>query len=163
MVLEINKQVSNSLGTQKGQAVIYILFEYDRTLIEETKKLTGTRWIANPKWLGMCWIIPRTGKCLAWKAKQRFRMLFCRARPRSINWLWQHSCQHCSWRRTVQTQSELRHSYATHLHMAGTDLKLIQELFGHNAIKTTLRYIDVSKRTLENIKSPFDALTLKNE
>ncbi len=59
------------------------------------------------------------------------------------------------------TFHSLRHSYATHLHEAGTDIKLIQELLGHNDIKTTLRYTHVSKRTLENIKSPFDSLKLK--
>ncbi|MVM40412.1 tyrosine-type recombinase/integrase [Spirosoma sp. HMF3257] len=61
------------------------------------------------------------------------------------------------------TFHSLRHSYATHLHEAGTDIKLIQELLGHNDLKTTLRYTHVSKRTLENIKSPFDALSLKKD
>jgi len=61
------------------------------------------------------------------------------------------------------TFHSLRHSYATHLHEAGTDIKLIQELLGHNDIKTTLRYTHVSNRTLESIKSPFDTLNLKSE
>lgn len=61
------------------------------------------------------------------------------------------------------TFHSLRHSYATHLHECGTDIKLIQELLGHNDIKTTLRYTYVSKRTIENIKSPFDQLNLKKE
>ena len=61
------------------------------------------------------------------------------------------------------TFHSLRHSYATHLHEAGTDIKLIQELLGHNDIKTTLRYTHVSNRTLANIKSPFDSLNLDND
>ncbi len=59
------------------------------------------------------------------------------------------------------TFHSLRHSYATHLHERGTDIKLIQELLGHNDIKTTMRYTHVSTRKLEKIVSPFDQLNIK--
>ena len=52
----------------------------------------------------------------------------------------------------------LRHSFATHLLDKGTDIKYIKELLGHSNIKTTERYLHVSKKQLVNITSPFDDL-----
>ena len=54
------------------------------------------------------------------------------------------------------TAHTLRHSYATHLLENGTDIRVIQKLLGHNSIKTTMLYTQVSTPTLLNVTSPFD-------
>jgi len=52
----------------------------------------------------------------------------------------------------------LRHSYATHLHESGVDIRYIQEILGHKSTRTTEIYTHVSARSIQLIRSPFDDL-----
>ena len=54
----------------------------------------------------------------------------------------------------------LRHTYATHLLENGTDIRYIQELLGHNDIKTTLRYTHIARKAISKIHSPIDFLKM---
>lgn len=54
----------------------------------------------------------------------------------------------------------MRHNCFTHMVENGTDINLIQKLAGHNNVKTTLLYTQISHNLISKIQSPIGSINL---
>ena len=91
------------------------------------------------------------------------RWLFPGAKPerhlttRSVQRVVKRAAATAGIKKNVTTHT-LRHSFATHLLEGGTSVRVIQELLGHQSLRTTQIYTHVASSTLEGVRSLLDNL-----
>jgi integrase/recombinase XerD len=105
------------------------------------------RWM-KPK----TWLFP--GTIAGWRADK----------PITPKVVWD-ACHSAATRAHIQQRVSahvLRHSYATHLLEAGADLRTIQLLLGHVKLEHTVIYLHLSRRHLQAVTSPLDAIPVSS-
>ena len=88
-----------------------------------------------------------------------------KGRPIDTKTVW-YACQKAAQRAGLQKRVHphtLRHCFATHLYEAGTDLRAIQILLGHEDLKDTLIYVHLAIQRLNATASPLDSLAISDK
>lgn len=110
----------------------------DRVTVFPERLRDGIRWLMTGKSGDVCLFESERGGRLTERTAQA---VFARALVRAGI-------------RKEATFHSLRHSFATHLLENGVDVRYVQELLGHQNIRTTQVYTHVTNPQLKNIKSP---------
>jgi site-specific recombinase XerD len=78
---------------------------------------------------------------------------------KAVWWACTEAAKKCGLRKAVSPHL-VRHAWATHLLEAGTDLRTIQLLLGHEDLEVTARYLHLSAQHLQKVANPIEDLKL---
>jgi site-specific recombinase XerD len=78
---------------------------------------------------------------------------------KAVWWACTEAAKKCGLRKAVSPHL-VRHAWATHLLEAGTDLRTIQLLLGHEDLEVTARYLHLSAQHLQKVANPIEELKL---
>lgn len=83
-------------------------------------------------------------------------------KPLTIHRIWKKIKEKAGLKKHFGIHS-LRHAFATHMLEDGIDLYTIKQLLGHASIRTTSRYLHLTKQQMAKTISPLDLLELPDE
>jgi integrase/recombinase XerD len=164
-------QLINSASTNKSELILQLLYSSGLRVSELVKLKKqdldfneNTGWVRSGKGKKDRMFI--IGKKLS-KRLEKFtsrhldwNYIFSKNLPlttRNIQKIVQNAAKNANLQKDVHPHT-LRHSFATHLLDAGTDLRKIQFLLGHSSIATTQIYTHMSNEQVKSIKNPLDEL-----